>query len=160
MNMLIKVLHRFTNLLLVLALALVVLLVAPRVLGMDSYAVISASMHPALPVGSLIYVQKTDPAKIEVKDIISFRLGGTVATHRVAEKDSQAQTFTTKGDRNANPDGSPLPYSQVIGKVVFHVPYLGALSQWLTPLRAGIVIAALLLLTFLPSPAKKKELAA
>ena len=155
--MLIKVLHRFTNLLLVLALALAVLLVAPRVLGMDSYAVISASMHPALPVGSLIYVQKTDPVNIVAGDVVSFRLGSTVATHRVVAANPEARTFITKGDRNENPDGAPLPWSGVIGKVVFHVPFLGALSQWLTPLRAGVAVAALLLLTFLPNPAKKKR---
>ena len=62
--------------------------------------------------------------------------------------------FTTQGDANDAPDGSPVYYKNVIGTPVFSIPYLGYLSSWLQTKKGmimGISIAlVILILTFLP----------
>ena len=64
---------------------LAVLLVGVRVAGVQPLYVMSGSMEPAFHVGSLIFVQKTDPADIEVGDPITYTINeaGDYSTHRV-----------------------------------------------------------------------------
>lgn len=94
--------------------------------GCRQYAVISASMVPAIPVGSCVFVHAAPFEKIADQSVITYRLGnGMPVTHRVIAKDTSKQTFVTKGDANEQPDASEIPYTQVIGKVYFSIPYLG-----------------------------------
>lgn len=76
--------------------------------------------------------------------------------------------FQTKGDANAEVDGSPVYYKNVVGVPVFSIPLLGYLSSWLQTRQGmimGISIAlVIIILTFLPDllklvdePEKKKE---
>lgn len=105
--------------------------VAIRLLGWNMFSVDSSSMTPKLPVNSLILVQKIEPEKIEVGDIVTYILNDNniLVTHRVVSINSAKQTFTTKGDANNANDSAPVRWGNVVGKVVFCVPYLG------TPLR-------------------------
>ena len=76
-----------TVLLIVLA-AICVPLTVPRMFGYHIYTVISGSMEPAIPVGSLLYIPKVRPEDIREHDVIAYYGGedGTaVITHRVVE---------------------------------------------------------------------------
>ena len=131
------------------------LLAGIRIIGFTPYTVLSGSMEPTFHVGSLIYVRSADPEKIEEGDIITFRLSGeTAATHRVIGVDRENKCFYTKGDANNTPDGSPIPYGDVIGRAVFTIPKLGYFSEWVTsPPGCYMAMAAggvLLLLILLP----------
>jgi signal peptidase len=70
---------------------------------------------------------------MEVGDIITFNspLSEIPTTHRVVsvEKGSELR-FQTKGDANEDVDPFTVPAQNVMGKVCFHVPYLGYVSQF------------------------------
>lgn len=100
----------------------------PQIMGYRAYNVVSGSMEPALPVGSLIYVAKVQPETVQQQDMVAFWRDGTVVTHRVVENDLAQEAFVTKGDANAENDMTPVPYGNLIGKVAYHVPFMGALS--------------------------------
>ena len=114
---------------------LAVLLVGLRLVGLEPFVVLSGSMEPSYPVGSLIYVCRVDTDQLQVGDPITFRLAGeTIATHRIIEvlQDTpKSRSFRTQGDANKNPDGKPVPDSKVIGKPIFCIPYLGYLSSYI-----------------------------
>ncbi|RHV38187.1 signal peptidase I [Ruminococcus sp. OM05-10BH] len=141
------------------------LLIIPKLMGYEEMAVLTGSMEPNYPVGSLIFVKEIEPDQLEVGDVITYRLNSdTVVTHRIVEIDKEAQTVTTKGDANSSNDGSPVPYSEIVGKAHFKIPYLGYVSMNIkTP--KGImaicgVLIAIILLTFLPeifSPEEEEE---
>lgn len=141
------------------------LLIIPKLMGYEEMAVLTGSMEPNYPVGSLIFVKEIEPDQLEVGDVITYRLDSdTVVTHRIVEIDKEAQTVTTKGDANSSNDGSPVPYSKIVGKAHFKIPYLGYVSMNIkTP--KGImaicgVLIAIILLTFLPeifSPEEEEE---
>ena len=141
------------------------LLIIPKLMGYEEMAVLTGSMEPNYPVGSLIFVKEIEPDQLEVGDVITYRLDSdTVVTHRMVEIDKEAQTVTTKGDANSSNDGSPVPYSEIVGKAHFKIPYLGYVSMNIkTP--KGImaicgVLIAIILLTFLPeifSPEEEEE---
>ena len=126
----------------------------PRLFGYTPYAVLSGSMEPDLPVGSLVYVKSCDPSAIAVGDTATFyRSDGAVVTHQVYEIDAAAQTIGTQGIANKDSDGSIMhdaektPFSRVIGTTVFCVPYLGYVNAYCaTPPGLFVVIAILVLL--------------
>ena len=124
----------FTTALVVLVVLLAILLVGVRLVGIVPYTVLSGSMEPAYHVGSLIYVQKVDPATLEVGDPLTYRMpDGTVVTHRiieVLEDGGLERRFRTQGDANETVDGI-TPAASVIGKATFSVPYLGYISNYL-----------------------------
>ena len=129
-------------------------LTIPRFAGIDQYVVISGSMEPAIPVGSMVYSAQTDPSTLSAGDIIVFYSnegGDTPVTHRVVENHIADGEVITKGDANAQNDLSPIIYTNIIGKVVLHVPMLGYIASPMASLPGkiamGCVIVAAYILT-------------
>ena len=137
----------------VIAAALAVAFAGVRLIGLTPYAVLTGSMEPELPVGSLIFVRSVDPADIQVGDDITFKLqSGSLATHQVWKVDTAAQTFYTQGiankdqDGNIMHDGAPVAWSNVVGSPVFCIPYLGYINRFCTtPPGMYILVAAVAL---------------
>lgn len=154
-----------TLVLVILVVILAVLLAGVRVIGLTPYVVLSGSMEPTYHVGSLVYVKKVDPAEIQVGDPITFVLDEnlTVATHRVIAISEDGEHFTTKGDANDAPDGTPVYYKNLVGRPVFTIPYLGYFSHWITHppgmYVAGAAAVVLVILLFLPNALEKAEAA-
>ena len=96
---------------------LAVALAAPRVLGLTPFVVLSGSMEPTYPVGSLVYVRSVDASELRVGDPVTFTLEGreAVATHRVIEVDAESASLRTQGDANDEPDGSPVQFASLRG---------------------------------------------
>lgn len=140
----------------VVALALVGIIlffVVPRVLHWDVQVVMSGSMEPAMPVGSVVLVRPVDAEAVAVGDIITFRRQGSpdLVTHRVVEVvHGDSLSFRTRGDANEEPDTSLVPADALRGRVWVTIPYLGYVAQharqpWgfllLVGLPGGLIIA-------------------
>lgn len=95
--------------------------------GYEVYNVVSGSMEPMIPVGSLVYVEPAQPEEIAVDDVIAFWSGNSVVVHRVMENKTGDREFVTKGDANAAEDIRGASYSSLIGRVSSHIPVLGSL---------------------------------
>lgn len=113
------------TLILIAVIATSIPLAIPSLLGYEAYNVVSGSMEPALPVGSVVYVEAVQPETVNKDDIIAFYYNGTVVTHRVVENHYFYDELITKGDANDKEDINPVPYNQFIGVVRYHFPYLG-----------------------------------
>ena len=149
-----------------------VLLIGVRLFGVQVYSVISGSMEPEYPVGSLIYVKEVKPSEVQVGDVITFVLSNkTPATHRVIGIDKDNQLFYTQGDANYQineetgekvyMEDLPVHFNNLIGKPVFKIPVLGYIAYYIQhPPGMYIAIAAgaiLLILVFLPDLFKKEK---
>ena len=88
-----------------------------------SYAVLTSSMEPTIDAGDVVYTYDTD--NYNEGDVITYRHNGRLVTHRVVAAD--AGSFRTKGDANDSPDRYLVSEEMIVGKVVFHLPYLGRL---------------------------------
>lgn len=157
-SMIKKIWNTAATVVLSVLMVLVVLLVGLRLVGLRGFTVLSGSMEPEYPTGSVIYVKDADPSKLKTGDVITFRIGGgTVVTHRIVEvlEENGSIRYRTKGDANEIADGSLVNTQNIIGTPVFSVPYLGyALTYIQSPpgLYVGIAVGAwLLLFIFLPS---------
>lgn len=101
----------------------------PNILGYKPYNVLTGSMEPTYPVGSLIYVKEVAADTLKTGDVITIIGGGAPITHRIVEIDSEQQLVYTKGDANQNVDGASS-FGQIKGKVAkVHFPFLGKVFQ-------------------------------
>ena len=122
------------------------LLVLPGMTGFHMYNVLSGSMEPAIPVGSLLYVRSGDPEQVEDEDIIAFYGSledSGIITHRVVKNIVVSRTFTTKGDANDKEDPTPVSYDNYIGRVTLSVPYVGRVLTIMTSLEGKIAAACI-----------------
>lgn len=103
----------------------------PRLFGYEAYEVISGSMEPEIPVGSAVYVKAVQPETVTEGEILAFRRGDSVITHRAMENRDAQREFITKGDANSGEDMAPVPYEDLIGRVGFHIPALGSVMALL-----------------------------
>lgn len=150
-----KIINTITSVLVALVVTFAVMLVVVRVAGIDVYTVISGSMEPTYHVGSLIFVKPTQTSEIEVGDVITFNLSGSIpATHRVIRIDAENSSFYTKGDSNDIEDRNPVKFSDVIGTPVFTIPYAGYVVTFIQSAQGIYTIigigALLVLLSVLP----------
>lgn len=121
------------------------ILVVPRVTGGAALAVLTGSMTPTIPVGSLVLVTPADPETVKPGDVITFQTAPGVAeyiTHRVVhvQRDTQPKTFVTKGDANKGQDAEPVPFGAVRGTVQFHIPFAGTAATYIRTPSGAIVV--------------------
>ena len=125
------------------------------VFGIRSYDVLTGSMEPTIHVGSLIFSM---PAPTyQIGDIITFKRGDITVTHRIyGIKDN---VFQTKGDANKAVDPEPLIRSNIIGKDIFIIPYLGRVTSFVKTIPGFIIFIAIPILIFIGFEIKtfKKE---
>ena len=110
----------------------------PRVGGGTPYTVLTGSMRPTYPPGTLIVSRPVDPTDVHIGDAITFQLKSgepTVVTHRVIAtrlgEDGKLE-FLTKGDANNTQDKDAVRAVQVRGRLWYAVPYLGHVNSALT----------------------------
>ncbi len=157
-----KICKILMNIIIVVLIILVGILFVPRFFGYQNFAVISGSMEPNMPVGSIVYAHPEDFENIKVNDVISYRVNEeTMVTHRVVEVNEEDKSFITKGDANDVNDANPISYDNVVGVVKMCIPLLGYITMYIkTPLGVGVlcgIVFIILLLNFLPDLLKKDE---
>ncbi len=155
-----NILNSLTTIIVVMVVILAIMLVGVRLFGLQVYSVLSGSMEPEYPVGSLIYVKAVDYKELKVGDPITFLLDkDTVVTHRIIEvlvdeEDPNTIRYFTQGDANGIPDAKSVHYKNIIGTPVFMIPYMGYVSNYIqNPPGMYVAISAgaiLLMLVFLP----------
>lgn len=118
--------------------ALAAAVVVPRLAGATPYAVLTSSMEPTLPPGTLVVARPVATGDIGVGDVITYQLASgrpLTATHRVTAIEQRLdgdRSFVTQGDANAAADPEPVRPVQVRGELWYAVPYLGYAHRWLT----------------------------
>lgn len=93
--------------------------------GYSLFRVVTGSMEPELPVGSLLVCKETPMEQIQVGDIVCFRslnpkMLGKVITHRVIavqKAPDGSLLLETKGDANLTADSEYVSQNNLIGKV-------------------------------------------
>ncbi len=163
-----KTLRTITTVLVCLAIVFAFFISIIRVFGFKVYGVLTGSMEPAYPTGSLIYVRDVDTNSLRIGDVITFSLSpNVIATHRIVdiipdENNPSMLRFQTKGDANQSVDASLVSPTHVIGKVIFSVPYLGDIANYIQnppgTYVAILVSGILIVLVFLTDAATGEKL--
>lgn len=88
------------------------------------------SMLPVIRAGDVIVIEPPKPDSLKVGDVVSYRLGEYNIVHRIEEVTivGNQQQFIFKGDNNDSADMLPVAPEQIMGKVVYVIPYVGLVS--------------------------------
>jgi signal peptidase len=110
---------------------ILILVVVPRVTGSTPYTILTGSMVPQMPPGTIVVDRPQPFSSIRVGDVLTYQIASgepAVVTHRViainVESDG-SQTLTMKGDANPSPDLKHVISKQVRGVVWYSIPYVG-----------------------------------
>jgi signal peptidase len=126
--------------LLVAGLVVVVLattIVIPKILGAQTYTILTGSMRPGMPPGTVVVIRHVPADQIAIGNVVTYQIHSgepTVATHRVRAISVALNgqlTFTTQGDANPSPDPVPVRPVQIRGKLLYAVPWVGLPSLWI-----------------------------
>jgi len=118
----------------------------PVVVGGSAMTVLTQSMEPGLPPGTLVVIRPTPVDEIRVGDVITYQISSgeaAVVSHRVVSKtyaDGEL-TFVTKGDNNDTADPAPVRPVQVRGTLWYSLPLLGWVNSLLNGANRTIVLA-------------------
>lgn len=110
-------------------------LLALHIGGFTALTVLSGSMEPVIPTGSLAIYDQSGDRDVDVGSIILYRLGSgdsaAQVTHRVMSINEDG-TYTTKGDSNTVPDPNPVQPDQVVGLFKYRIPWAGKTLKTMT----------------------------
>lgn len=148
-----------TSGLLVLVCGLLVATVGiPMATGSSTYTVLTRSMEPGLPPGTLLVVRPAAANSLHVGDVVTYQLHSgeaEVVTHRIVRVETSSggtTRYITRGDANAVADAAPVRAQQVRGRVWYAVPAAGwlavakhsaVLQPWILGLGALLVLYGL-----------------
>ncbi|MCS7114498.1 MAG: signal peptidase I [Candidatus Bathyarchaeota archaeon] len=132
-------------------------------------AVASGSMLPTLNIGDLIIVQKIDPAQINADpngltgDVLVYKRDDELIVHRAVKIENRAGVYyiTTRGD-NSGVNDPPWPSTNLVGKVIMRIPYIGNLPLFLHSERNMyllflVFLVLLIIILMLPSNSREGE---
>jgi len=142
------------GLLALLGLVAVLVIVVPAAAGATPMTILTQSMEPTYPAGTLVIVRPIATDDIAIGDAITYQLESgkpDVVTHRVTAISTTGgeKSFTTQGDNNAVADPKQVLPVQVRGSVWYAVPYLGYINSlvngenrsWIVPVLALALFA-------------------
>ncbi|MDQ1179083.1 MULTISPECIES: signal peptidase I [unclassified Rhodococcus (in: high G+C Gram-positive bacteria)] len=132
--------------------------VVPKVAGAQPYTILTQSMEPTYPPGTLVVVKPSEQLSVGSSITYQIRSGEPdVVTHRIIatglDKDG-ARVYTTQGDNNPQPDPDVVQPGQIRGAVWYAIPYLGYVNNWLTGQTRTLVVGAGAALLFLYAAAQ------
>ncbi|KQS00698.1 hypothetical protein ASG12_07490 [Williamsia sp. Leaf354] len=113
-------------------------IVVPKIAGAQPYTVLTSSMTPKYPPGTLIVVRPVVAADLDIGDVVTYQIRSgepDVITHRIVGVTFDQQgnrIFTTQGDAVGKPDARPVQRAQIRGELWYSIPYLGYVNNWIT----------------------------
>ena len=129
--------------------------VGPHVLGYRTETLLSGSMRPGMPEGSVVTLRRKEATQIRVGDVLAYQIpveNHRVVTHRVVKilVSGPHPVIQTQGDANNTPDQWIARLEEsTVWQARFAIPRLGRVINVLRgPIvhRLGLTIAPLLLL--------------
>ena len=122
----------------------------PDFLGYKPFIVLSGSMEPSIMTGDMGFVKETDPDSLKVGDVIAYKSGSAVVTHRIVEvKSENGETrYVTQGDANNAADQSLVKPADVEGIYQRRVAGAGNLAMFMQTTTGMILFVVCPLVLF------------
>lgn len=122
----------------------------PDFFGYKPFIVLSGSMEPSIMTGDMVFVKETDPDSLKVGDVIAYKSGSAVVTHRIVEvKSENGETrYVTQGDANNAADQSLVKPADVEGIYQRRVAGAGNLAMFMQTTTGMILFVVCPLVLF------------
>ena len=113
----------------------------PDFFGYKPFIVLSGSMEPSIMTGDMVFVKETDPDSLKVGDVIAYKSGSAVVTHRIVEvKSENGETrYVTQGDANNAADQGMVKPADVEGIYQRRIAGAGNLAMFMQT-TTGVIL--------------------
>lgn len=114
--------------------------------GYDMIIVEEYQAQKKLKENTLI-ISKTKNNKYEINDLVVIKISDSQYIHRIVNVDETGK-FITKGDDNYRVDKTLLKESEIQGKVIIKIPYLGIIFRFARRIVFSILVCIYIILYF------------
>lgn len=117
------------------------------ILKLNPLSVNSDNMEPDYKVGSLVLLREIDVTEIYTDDVIAYssnneKYGYDIS--RIVGKNIEKRYFEIRDDNNSRTKGE-VSYVRVLGKVVYDIPYMGYVNNFIGETRGKVISATIIL---------------
>ena len=130
----------------------------PNFLGYKSFVIVSGSMLPELEIGDIVVVKSINEVNLKEGDIISFREGNSIITHRIDHVIDNGKRFITKGDANSSEDINPVDLENIEGIYEFKIPKFGKFVLFMQNKTGIIIIALIIYILYIVNKSKEEKI--
>jgi signal peptidase len=129
-----------------LSAVIVASVLVPRVGGATPYTILTGSMRPQMPPGTMVVVKPVAADRVRVGDVVTYQLKSgepTVVTHRVVSvgvDGAGKRILRTQGDANDVADRDWVRPVQLKGVRWYDVPHLGRFNNLVTGSQRQVVL--------------------
>ena len=122
----------------------------PDFFGYKPFIVLSGSMEHSIMTGDMVFVKETDPDSLKVGDVIAYKSGSAVVTHRIVEvKSENGETrYVTQGDANNAADQGMVKPADVEGIYQRRIAGAGNLAMFMQTTTGMILFVVCPLVLF------------
>ena len=114
-------------------------------MGYKPFIVLSGSMEPTIMTGDMAIVKEVDTNTLQKGDVIAFRSGNSVVTHRIIEVavENNQKVLVTKGDNNNAEDRDKVTLDKVEGVCIKRIAKLGNFAMFLQTTWGSIIFISI-----------------
>jgi signal peptidase len=137
------------------------LIYAPRLAKITPLPVETKSLEEKYPVGSLMYVQKTDMENFSVDDAVTFLdAEGNVDINYIVSKNDVSGVLVTRSTSGTLLLTNSVSYDNVLGKPIAMLPYAGNIWGFAATVKLNLpvlieVVVLMIILSFVVGRIKK-----
>lgn len=129
-----------------------------KLYGISLFCMKTDLMEEDISKNDLIIVKEVEDKDLQDGDIIAYEVNGKIRINKIMYYEQEE--YTTKSNKNYYPDIEKTKISQIVGKEIVNIPFLGLVLELLQSKIASIFTLVFLVLIFLYNRymyTKKKE---
>ena len=117
-----------------------------KLYGFSFFCMKTNLMEQDISKNDLIIIKEADSEDLQNNDIIAYDINGKVRINKIVYYEQNQ--YTTKSNKNYYPDIETITASQMVGKNMANIPFLGVILELLQSKTVSIFTLVFLIFTF------------
>ena len=117
-----------------------------KLYGFSFFCMKTNLMEQDISKNDLIIIKEADSEDLQNNDIIAYDINGRVRINKIVYYEQNQ--YTTKSNKNYYPDIETITTSQIVGKKIANIPFLGVILELLQSKTVSIFTLVFLIFTF------------
>ncbi len=128
----------------------------PSAFGITVTRVYSEDMEPEIDIGEVVILQDVDPSELKLGDVITYKADALdfedrFVTHQISKEPYEVDGvyyFTTRGLKADAVDDPEIDESQLRGKLIYKIPFVGTVYDFITAWYGVIAVVIIVIVLY------------
>ena len=128
----------------------------PSAFGITVTRVYSEDMEPEIDIGEVVILQDVDPSELKLGDVITYKADALdfedrFVTHQISKEPYEVDGvyyFTTRGLKSDAVDDPEIDESQLRGKLIYKIPFVGTVYDFITAWYGMIAVVIIVIVLY------------